>query len=58
VRWAQKIPSSGVMVFSMREYDLFCRKDHGQTATYRSSRTDFGIEMPVPGCETVVLNSD
>jgi hypothetical protein len=41
---------------SLRETALRRRKDHGQTTTHGSSRTYFGIEMPVPCYETATLN--
>jgi hypothetical protein len=49
---------SDALTFSLRADTLRCRKDHGQTTMYGSSRTDFGIETAVSGCETATLNSD
>jgi hypothetical protein len=46
------------VVFSLRGFALRHRKDHGQTTTPWSSRTDFAIETPVPGYETRAFNSD
>jgi hypothetical protein len=46
------------MTVSLRGNTLRRRKDHGQTTTRWSSRTDFGIEFEVSGYETAALKSD
>jgi hypothetical protein len=43
---------------SMRRCALRRRKDHGQTTTRQSSRTDFGIETAVLVYETEALKCD